>query len=157
MEQFKVIKDTFYLIPNKEHKNFTQSTEKVNKDQILTGKLLNVSGLRRGKPFDYRLFLTNDKKYIYQNCVEPMKTTEITLGADSAQTPTVIDLRQNETFSRNKVIGIVAGATAGFAYSKYKKHQWKKVFMYSALGAALGYGAAYLFDRNKSIEVTPSK
>jgi hypothetical protein len=156
IEKVRVLDSCKVLIPNEEHKNFTESTEQIKKDELLTGKYVNIEGLRRGKPFTYRLFLTSDNRYIYQNCLEPMKTTEVMLGADSAQTPTVVNLKQAETFSRVKLYGVIGGALAGFAYAKYKKESYKKALMYTAIGSLVGFGGAYLLDRRRSVEVTPS-
>lgn len=153
----RVIKDTKYLIANKDHKNFTESSELVEQDTILKGEPRNIEGLRRGEPFTYRLFITNEGKILYLNNVEPMKTVEVTLGADAQRTPTVVDLLPAESFSKMKTAGLVIGGIAGFAYAKYKKHDLKKVAMFIALGAALGYGAGYVFDRNRKVVITESK
>ena len=155
-EDVKVIKDCKILKPNKDHKNFTETIEGFKTGEILTGRFVDIDGKRRGKPFKYRLFITKDKKIIYQNNVESMKTTEVMLGADSAQTPTVINLTKSETFSKNKTRGLLIGGAAAFAFSKYyKKHNWKKVAMFTVLGAGIGYASAYLMQRN--ITVTESK
>lgn len=156
IEKVKVKESCKVLIPNEEHKNFTETKEGIDKGEILTGRYVNIEGLRRGKPFTYRLFITSDNRYIYQNCLEPMKTTEVMLGADSAQTPTIVNLKQAETFSRVKLYGVVGGALAGFAYAKYRKESWKKALMYTAVGSLVGFGGAYLLDRRRSVEVTPS-
>lgn len=153
----RVIKDTKYLIANKDHKNFTESSELVEQDTILKGEPRNIEGLRRGEPFTYRLFMTNEGKILYLNNVEPMKTVEVTLGADAQRTPTVVDLLPAESFSKMKTAGLVIGGIAGFAYAKYKKHDMKKVAMFIALGAAIGYGSGYVLDRTRKVEITESK
>jgi hypothetical protein len=153
----RVIKDTKYLIANKDHKNFTESNELVEQDTILKGEQRNIEGLRRGEPFTYRLFITNEGKILYLNNVEPMKTVEVTLGADAQRTPTVVDLLPAESFSKMKTAGLVIGGIAGFAYAKYKKHDMKKVAMFIALGAAIGYGSGYVLDRTRKVEITESK
>lgn len=156
--EVKTIKDCKVLRPNKKHQNFTETEEIIEQGTYLTGKLIEVNGLRRGEPFKYRLFLTQNKKFIYLNCIEPMKATEIQLGADSAQTPTMVNLKNNEMFSQDKVIGLVAGGLLGFGYCKYKNCNPKQTTMYVFAGAALGYAAAYLMNYNKkSITVVPSK
>jgi hypothetical protein len=156
--EVKTIKDCKVLIPNKKHQNFTETEEIVTKGTFLSGKPVKVNGLRRGEPFTYRLFLTDNKKFIYLNCIEPMKATEIKLGADSAQTPTMVNLKSNEMFSQDKVIGLVAGGLLGFGYCKYKNCNPKQTTMYVFAGAAIGYAAAYLMNRNnKSITVLASK
>jgi len=55
IEKVRVLDSCKVLIPNEEHKNFTESTEQIEKDELLTGKYVNIEGLRRGKPFTYRL------------------------------------------------------------------------------------------------------
>lgn len=56
-----------------------------------------------------------------------------------------------------KTAGLVIGGIAGFAYAKYKKHDMKKVAMFIALGAAIGYGSGYVLDRTRKVEITESK
>jgi len=153
----RVVKDTKYLIANKDHKNFTEGSETVEQDTILKGEPKNIEGLRRGEPFTYRLFITNEGKILYLNNIEPMKTVEVTLGADSQKTPTVVNLLPAEQFSKMKMAGLIIGGLTGFAYSKYKKHDVKKVALFIAIGSALGYGAGYVFDKNRSVEVIKSK
>ena len=155
-EEVQVISECKILMPNKEHKNFTETKEGFKTGDVLTGRFVNIEGNRRGEPFTYRLFITNDEKIIYKNCVKPMKTTEVMLGADSAQTPTVINLTKAETFSKNKTRGLLIGGAAGLIFSKYyKKHNLKKVVMFTLVGAGLGYASAYLMDRK--VTVTESK
>ena len=152
-----VNKDSKVLIANNEHKNFTETDQILEEGTILNGNAINVKGLRRGEPFTYRLFVTQNNKILYLNNITPMETTEVTLGADSSVSPTRVNLVPSETFSRFKTIGLVAGGFAGFAYAKYKKQDMKKVAMFIGIGALIGYSAAYVFDRNKSINITPSK
>jgi hypothetical protein len=145
--------DAKFLIANPEHKNFTETEEKVESGSILEGNNRNVAGLRRGKPFTYRVFITNDNKILYQNNTTPMKTTEVMLGADA----TTVNLRPAEAFNRVRTYGIVIGAVAGFAYAKYRKHDMKKVAMFMAIGAVAGYAGGYLVDTNRKATVTRSK
>ena len=155
-EKVTVIKDCKILKANKQHKNFTETKEILKKGTVLSGRNVKIDGKRRGENFTYRIFITDDEKIIYQNCVEPMKTTEVMLGADSQQTPTVVDLTKAERFSKYKTAGLLIGGAAGFAYSKmYKKHPWKKVAMITALGAGIGFASAFLMKRN--VTVTESK
>lgn len=152
-----VNKDSKFLVANSEHKNFTESNESVEQGTILNGEEKNVLGKRRGEPFSYRLFITKEGKIIYLKNVTPMETTEVTLGADSSVTPTKVNLLPAETFNKVKTTGIVLGGIAGFAYSKYKKHDMKKVAMFIGLGAVVGYFAGYVVDRKRKATVTPSK
>lgn len=150
-----VNKDTKFLIANPEHKNFTETEDIVESGSILEGNNRNVAGLRRGKPFTYRVFITNDNKILYQNNTTPMRKTEVVLGADGAST--TVDLRPAETFNRVRTMGIVIGAVAGFAYAKYKKHDLKKVAMFMAIGSLAGYAGGYLVDTNRKAIVTQRK
>jgi hypothetical protein len=155
-DKVTVIKDCKILKPNKEHKNFTETKEVIKKGNVLNGRFVKIDGKRRGQDFTYRLFITDDEKIIYQNCVENMKTTEVMLGADSQQTPTIVDLTNAERFSKYKTRGLIIGGALGFAYSKlYKKQDWKKVAMFTALGAGIGFASAFLMKKN--VTVTESK
>ena len=146
------------LIPNLEHKNFTFSDERIEGGSVVEGNLKSVNGLRRGQPFVYRLFLTKDNKLIYQKNLKNMtQATDITLGADSQISATSVNLTPAEHFSKMKLTGVLIGGVAGFAFAKYKKHDLKKVAMYIAIGAAIGYVAEYLIDSKRNIIVKPSK
>lgn len=153
----RVVKDTKYLVANKDHKNFTEGSELVEQDTILNGEVKAIQGLRRGEPFTYRLFITDNGKILYLNNIEPMKTVEVTLGADEQKSATIVNFLPADNFSKMKVAGLLIGGVAGFAYAKYKKHDLKKVAMFIALGAGLGYGAGYVIDRNRKVTVKTSK
>lgn len=152
-----VIEKANILVPNKEHKNFTESNEFIEKNSLLDGNAININGLRRGKPFTYRLFVTKNNDIIYLNKIKPMKATEVTLGADSTVTPTKVDLIPAEAYTKNKFTGLVVGGLAGFAWAKYKKHDMKKAAMYIGIGAVAGYVTGMLLDRRNKIIVKPSK
>jgi hypothetical protein len=152
-----VNKDTKFLTANSDHKNFTETDEIAQAETMLEGNNRNVAGLRRGKPFTYRVFITNDNKILYQNNITPMRTTEVMLGADDSSTTTTVNLRPAETFNRVRTYGIVIGAVAGFAYAKYKKHDLKKVAMFMALGSLAGYAGGYLVDTNRKATVKQTK
>lgn len=151
------IKDAPILIPNQDHKNFTMNGVVIPRGVELEGEKKEVAGLRRGKPFTYRLFITNNKQIIYSNNIKPMEMTEVTLGADSAQTPTTINFLPAETFNKLRTGGLIVGALAGFAWAKYKKQETKKLLMSIAVGAVLGYAGAYVIDTNRSATVKASK
>ncbi len=155
--QVVVNKDSKFLIANTDHKNFTETNEVIGEGNLLTGEAKNIEGLRRGEPFTYKLFITNDGKIIYLKNVTPMETTEVTLGADSQRSSTVVNLVPAETFSKVKTTGLVVGALAGFAYAKYKKQDTKKIAMYIFAGALIGYASAFIVDRNRKGTVTSSK
>jgi len=152
----KVLENAKVLLPNKEHKNFTETDVIIPKDTIVDGEQKMIEGLRRGEPFTYRLFVTNDNKILYLNKVDPM-ATEVMLGVDETKTPTTINLIPAETFSKVKMIGIVAGGVIGYAYAKSKKMDSRKAVYASAIGAIIGYTSAYIVDRRRAITVKPSK
>lgn len=152
-----VNQDSKFLTANGEHKNFTETNEYIGEGNILRGEPKNIQGLRRGEPFTYRVFVTTDKKIIYLKNVTPMQTTEVTLGADSEVSSTVVNLVPAEVFNKVKTTGLVIGAVAGLAYAKYKKHDAKKVAMFIFVGSLLGYATAYVVDRQRKATVTPSK
>jgi hypothetical protein len=154
--QVVVNKDSKFLIANSDHKNFTETNEVIGEGNILKGEPKNIQGLRRGEPFTYKLFITNDEKIIYLKNVTPMETTEVTLGADSQRSSTVVNLVPAETFSKVKTTGLVLGALAGFAYAKYNKQDTKKIAMYIFAGAAIGYASAFIVDRNRKGTVKSS-
>ena len=56
----EIIEDAPILLPNKEHKNFTKSESILPKGTLVEGDFKNVSGLRRGNPFNYRVFTTKE-------------------------------------------------------------------------------------------------
>ena len=149
--------DAAILVPNEDHKNFTMNGLVIPRGVELEGSTKEVQGLRRGKPFTYRLFVTNNKQIIYSNNVKPMDTTEVTLGADASRTPTMVNLLPAESFNKLRTGGLIVGALAGFAWAKYKKHDMKKVVMFIAIGAVAGYAGAYLVDQSRSATVTKSK
>ena len=150
MIKAQVIEDAKILIPNTEHKNFTDSGKVIEEGTFVSGQIKNIQGLRRGKSFVYRLFLTDKNQLIHLKKIKPMGTTEVTLGADNSQTPTMVNLKPAERADRNKFIGVVVGGVAGFAWAKYKKHDMKKSAMYIGVGAVLGFAVGYMLDRRSN-------
>jgi hypothetical protein len=153
----KVLENAKVLLPNKEHKNFTETDVVIPMDTTIEGEQKMIEGLRRGEPFTYRLFVTNDDKILYLNKVEPIMATEVMLGADESRTPTTVNLIPAETFSKVKMIGIVAGGVLGYAYAKSKKMDNRKAIYASAIGAIIGYASGYIVDRRRAITVKTSK
>jgi len=145
------------LVPNRDHKNFTFNGQTIPEGTVIEGTEEMISGLRRGQPFIYRLFKTDKGQFIYLNQTQAMPVTEVKLGADSAQTKTVIDMVPAETYSKVKLVSLIVGGAAGFAYAKYKKHDLKKSAIWIAIGAATGYAAGYIFDTKRNVVVQPSK
>ncbi len=152
-----VTQKTFVLTPNKDHKNFTETSDFIEEDTIVRGEPKEIRGLRRGKEFVYKLFITDKNQIIYLNKIKPMETTEVTLGADSTVSETKVNLIPAEKFSRAKMIGLAAGGAAGFAFAKYRKVEgMKKIGSYIALGALAGYVTAIVIEK-KGIVVKQSK
>ena len=150
--------DAEVLIPNSDHKNFTFGGKIIPDGTKIEGKEEYIAGLRRGQPFIYRLFKTNEGQYISLNQIKPMQTTEVKLGADAAQSKTVINMKPAETYSKLKTTAVIVGASAGFVYSKfYKKEDMKKNIMWASIGAVIGYATGYILDSRKDVVVNPSK
>lgn len=157
--QVEVIADAPILIPNKEHKNFTSSGQVIKLGSILDGEERIIKGERRGQPFDYKLFLTNNQQFIHIKKIKPMTTTEVTLGADAKQTPTIIDMPSSKKLLTPTIIGTtLLGAGAGYYYSaKMKKMDKKKVLMFAVGGALLGFFAGKYVEKRKGIRIKTSK
>lgn len=133
-----VIADAKVLIPNHEHQNFTEGKETINAGTEITGSKKVIAGLRRGEPFEYRLFLTSDNKLIYLNKIKNMEQ-ETESGIDS----TVVNLKQN-LLAKPVILGAIGGAIIGFGIAKYKKHDMKKALKYTIVGAIAGFIAGNL-------------
>lgn len=156
--QIEVTEDAYVLIPNKEHQNFTQTEKLIGKGTILNGEPKTISGKRRGEPFQYKLFLTNNKEYIHLKKTKPMTTTEVTLGADASQTPTVVSVPTGKKLLTPMVIGgTLIGAGAGYYFAKSRNFDAKKRNMAIVGGAVLGFFGAKYFEKRRGIVVKPSK
>jgi len=152
--EVKVVADTKVLIPNKSHQNFTEGREVIQAGTIIEGQPKLVEGLRRGEPFQYKLFLTNDNKLIYLTNLRTMDATEVKLGADSTVSPTTVNLKQN-TLARPSILGAVGGAVVLFGYAKWKKHDMKKIGVFVLVGAVTGYVIGKVIEHRATIK--PSK
>jgi len=156
--QVKVIEDAYVLVPNNEHQNFTKTEKLILKDTILDGEKKIVAGKRRGEPFNYRLFKTKDNDYIHLNKTNPMTNTEVYLGADAQQTPTLINIPAVKKLLTPTVVAVtLVGAGAGYLYSKKKGMDKKKIVMYSLVGGLVGFFGAKYFEKRKAIKIQPSK
>lgn len=157
--EVQVIQDAYVLTPNKEHENFTETEQLIKAGTILDGEPKQIQGKRRGEAFTYKLFLTKDKKFIHLKKIQPMKTTEVLLGADSKQTPTIVDIPSTKKmFTKNVIIASLVGAGAGYYYSaKMKKMENKKVLMYTLGGALAGFFAGKFIEKRKAVVIKPSK
>lgn len=150
-----LIKDAKVLVPNNEHKNFTESNEVIPQGTKVNGKIELINGLRRGEPFTYRVFKLNNNKLIFLNNLD--MPTEVYMGADSQQTSAKVDLIPAEVFNKVRTSGLIIGGLAGFAYAKYQKHDTKKMAMWIGVGALLGFATAYVIDTNRKVIIKPSK
>lgn len=162
--EVQVIEDAQILIPNKEHENFTESSNVIKKGTILLGDEILIKGKRRGEGFTYKLFKTKNNQLIYLKKIKPMQVTEVTLGASgdsatsSVTTPTVISVPSGKKlFTQNIIIATVVGAGVGYGFSKYKKLDKKTTMMYSVVGAIVGFGLSKYMENRKAIVVKPSK
>lgn len=151
----EVIQDAPVLAVNTEHKNFTATGEVIPQGSVVYGRVFNIDGLRKGQPFKYRVFITNDKKIIHLNKIKPMKVTEVTLGADSKQSPTVVDMaRPKNNFTKFTVGGALIGAGAGWYYAKKMRNlDNKKVTLWVAGLAIAGFFAGRMIESRKAVVI----
>jgi hypothetical protein len=152
--QVYTIEDAPVLVPNKEHENFTRSRLVIPAGTELVGEPKNVDGKRRGEPFTYRLFYTNDNQIIHLKKVKPMPTTQVYLGADAKQTPTIVDVPPRQLFTTNTIIGAAIGGFVGNYIAKRNSYN-KNLYMLG--GAVAGFFVARYLQGRKSIKVVKSK
>ena len=158
MIQAILVQNTNFLIPNKEHKNFTDLSEIARAGSIVNGEFRNVDGLRKGKSFQYRLFFTQDGKILYANCVKPENVpAEIVSNADDLQTPIQVNLIPAESFKFTAHIVAFGGGVLGYLYGKKQNATGANLFKYTAVGAVGAYGIYWLIDNNKSTIIKPGK
>ena len=62
-----ITENTMTLIPNLEHKNFTETDTIIPKGTTVEGELKEIKGKRRGDDFVYRVFVTKEGHIIFQN------------------------------------------------------------------------------------------
>ena len=148
----KVIEDAVILIPNKDHKNFTETGRMYPKGTELEGEEIQVKGLRRGEDFTYRLFKTNNKQLIFLNktdmknrvvklgsSFDGVAPEEIKLGFDGVE-PIIIDEDPNKSiFSVYTSVGILVGSGIGFGIAKYKNQSVGRMVAATLIGAVAGY------------------
>lgn len=154
----EIIEDAPILLPNKDHKNFTNSDNVLPKGTLVEGELKNVSGLRRGNPFNYRVFTSNEGDIIYSKYVKPM-AVEVTMGADSQVSPTKVEMVSSEkTTTSRKVIGAVVGGVVGYAISKRGTQKtFTQQLMYIGGGALAGFLVGTYMNRKTGIVVEKAK
>lgn len=137
--QVKLIADTPVLVPNPEHKNFTANGRVLPKDTILEGNPQIIEGLRRGSPFKYRVFCISQNEFVHINKTIPTMSTktQVFLGADAQQSPTVVDVPTNNMTTPVNLMGAALGAYLMHRYAK--KHGKKNAAVYVIAGAAGGF------------------
>lgn len=151
-----VTEDAKVLVPNKEHRNFTANGIVIPSGTVLKGEEKIVNGLRRGEPFQYKLFKTEDNQYIYIKKTKPnMATTQVYLGADAQQTPTIVDVPQPKLISTTNIVGAIAGYVVGNWYSK--KYQKGNPRYYGLAGAVAGVIVARYIAKKGTIKFVKSK
>jgi hypothetical protein len=150
-----VIENTPILIPNKEHKNFTNSGIIIEKGTIIDGNSKVIQGLRKGEPFSYRLFITNNNQIIHLNKIKPMDRTEVYLGADAAQTATVVKIPSESNLGMRPVLGTIIGAVASYYYAKKKMPE--KIMLITVIGGIVGFAAGKYLQGTKNVLFKKSK
>jgi hypothetical protein len=153
--QAELIEDAPVLIPNKEHQNFTRNGQVIPKGEVVEGEIKVVQGKRRGEPFTYELFYTNKNQFIHKKKVKPMATTQVYLSADAQQTPTIVDVPQNNLLTTPNIVGAVAGYLVGNWYSrKYGKGNPR---YFGLAGAVAGVLVARYMTQKGTIKFVKSK
>lgn len=147
------------LVPNKEHKNFTETSETIPQGTSVEGEFKSISGLRRGEPFSYRVFITNDGQIIYSNKLEQMKSTEVMLGlgGDSTLSSTTVNMTSAETFKTSRVVVALTAGVGAFMYAKKKGKSAKTSIKWAVIAGAVGYLAVWAFDKSKSVTISQKK
>lgn len=125
------------LINNNEHKNFVETDKIIPKGTTLKGKFIRILGLRRGKEFEYRLFVDNDGIIIYEKNVEQMMNKS---NADGEAR--VIDMPSVKSRTMTTALISVAGGVVAFAVAKRMQKSNKQAFILAGITALVGYGLA---------------
>jgi hypothetical protein len=154
----KLISDAPILKPNKEHQNFTESDLVLKKGTKIKGDFKIINGLRRGKPFPYKIFITSKEDIIYSKNVEPMETREVTLGADAQVTGTKVNLIPAEKKTKYiRLASTLGGVVAGYLVAKKMKKDSKKTLLFALAGGLVGFGASKMLTKSDKISVQKSK
>ena len=140
------IESAIVLVPNKEHKNFTESKETIPASTTLVGTFKKITGLRRGKPFDYRVFVTDENKIIYADKVTP-QPKEIKSPSDSA------NVSAGKKIATSPLLYASIGAALGYYIANRQSKEFtKKTMIYVVGGAVVGY---YLSKTIQPKPITP--
>ena len=167
MKEGIIIEDTHVLTPNAEHKNFTATDEIIPAGTKVCGSKKIIKGKRRGEDFDYKIFVTDKNQFIYLNKIKPMQTTEVTMGADAskqttAESKTVVSIPNKGHLNKTEIISTLVGGAILFAYCKHKKHDTKKMMIYTGAGLLAGFLVGrFALDRilhtRQGVVVKPAK
>jgi len=134
------IDNAVVLVPNKEHKNFTESKDVIPVAKTLVGTFKKINGLRRGKPFEYRVFVTDENKIIYADKVTP-QPKEI----ESNKVATM-SIGESKIGSSNALLYAGVGAALGYLLSRRQSKEINtQTFLYVIGGAVVGYYAGKTF------------
>jgi len=144
MNEVIVLEDTPILMPNNEHKNFTETDKIIPKGTMLKGNFKNIEGLRRGKNFTYRIFQDNDGLIIYTKSLQ--EKIENMNGNDST-----ITLPSEKKLSTNYALYSVIGGVLGYAVAKKMGKTGKTAFIIAGIAAIGGYMVAKRVNKNQSI------
>ena len=104
--KYITVEEAKVLIPNKEHRNFTDTGNVIEAESIIEGNPIEIKGLRKGEPFTYKMFKTKNGQLIYIKTVKPMDTTEVRLGFEGAKDTTkatVVQLPNESMISKRKL------------------------------------------------------
>jgi hypothetical protein len=145
----RITEDAPVLIPNDSHKNFVATDKVIKANTELEGKPTRIQGLRRGKPFIYRLFIDDNGIIIYDKYTEKMQT-EVTLNAVGTEAR-VVTL---PSAKKDRIIHAVSAVGAGvlaFAIAKKTGRANKTAFMYAGASALVGYLVASQITKHRKI------
>jgi hypothetical protein len=155
--QVEVIEDAFVLLPNREHENFNTTESKIPKGTIISGNKIEIQGKRKGLPFTYRLFKTNNRQLIHLNKIKPMTTTEVTLGADAAPSATRVNLPSVSNLGMRPIVGTIVGLGLAYFYAKKQGFDGQKKYIHWAIGGVAGFAVGKYLQSKRDVTVKPSK
>ncbi len=152
-----VVEKAEILIPNRQHKSFSGSNTFIPKNVIIEGEATLVNGMRRGSPFEYRLFKTDDKKYIFLNKINPIKMKKEMKANASGEMgrPLVVNTSTGLVTIPN--LAAIAGAGLGFAYASKKHLSVKDKALFIVIGGVLGYMVGGALQGLKEIKIKEGK
>jgi hypothetical protein len=150
-----VLENAETLIPNPKHKSFSGSNIVIPKGTKLKGEVLVVDGKRKGQDFKYRLFKTNDNKYLYLDKIniKDMKEVKSNAYGDMGK-PIIVNTSAGKFFGKVPIGVALIGAGVGYGYCKYKKIDSKNTWKYVVGGALIGYITGRVLQDGKIISVT---